>query len=1086
MRLKRPSYKGMSLRLFFTVPVLLLFIFTAGLVSLISYLNGQQAALHYGQKLADQISLRINSHLQYLLEVPKTVLDSALQSIDSGMLDLQSEQDVARFMAVQIRTAPYLTYASVGFANGRYLGVNRDAANGLLTVISSMQQQELIRVRYTLQESGLPGAALEQGLPYDVRTRSWFQHALTQGKPAWYPIYKYQSYDGLGVGLSAPVYSESGQLHAVVAADISLRHLELYLQAQSVEQQGLIFITDPKGYLIASSTKAALLSDQGAVVHQLLASESEDSLLQSAALVLDKQGESKGQLQFEHASQHYLLNVTEFNDPLGLTLRIMVVIPQQQLMSFVDENSLQALWLILLAVIVGALLIFVLSRKLVQPIEALHRRADQLASGDRTDINLYQTPVFELNGLIHSFDVMATRLSDAFVQLEQKVEQGTASLDRLSLVVSRTSNGVIVTDSQGYIEWVNPAFERLSGCKGSYLNGKTITQVLAQQKTEATSLQRIHQAITAGSGYSEELFWSSASGQTCWLSLECDAVFGEQGQLTGFVVIFLDISSRKKSESEEKESQSRTARQRSTLAQLVVDDAVASGDGLAFAKNLVRATSLAIVCSRVSVWMLSEHGDEMFCLALHQSEGEQQLGQLLLRRADYPNYFAAVASRGWICANDAIHDPATSEFAEIYLKPLGISSMLDAGIIIAGKVVGVLCLEHIGPKRQWHSDEEAFVSAIAAVMAQTLSVAQRKDAEQISKEYAQHTQTILNNVVDGIITIDENGRIASMNPAAQTLFRCKAEDFLGHYATNLLPPAARQLQDQQQAYLPTPGVKPQLGCNRELDGLRADGSIFAMEMALSVIRRQGRLIYICTVRDISDRKRIERLKNEFVSTVSHELRTPLTSITGALGLLHGGAMGDMPEKTTSLIGIAYKNCQRLTLLINDLLDIEKIAAGKMQFDLKTELVLPLIQQALDANKMMAQERHIHLRIQTVITDCSIRVDAKRFIQVLSNFLSNAIKFSPAAATVLVELSLNEHMVRIAVIDQGPGIPEKFRDRIFQRFSQADASDTRQIDGTGLGLAISKELVHGMNGLIGFESVEGEGATFYCCFTLAQD
>ena len=484
--------------------------------------------------------------------------------------------------------------------------------------------------------------------------------------------------------------------------------------------------------------------------------------------------------------------------------------------------------------------------------------------------------------------------------------------------------------------------------------------------------------------------------------------------------------------------------------------------------------------------MLSEHGDEMFCLALHQSEGEQQLGQLLLRRADYPNYFAAVASRGWICANDAIHDPATSEFAELYLKPLGISSMLDAGIIIAGKVVGVLCLEHIGPKRQWHSDEEAFVSAIAAVMAQTLSVAQRKDAEQISKEYAQHTQTILNNVVDGIITIDENGRIASMNPAAQTLFRCKAEDFLGHYATNLLPPVTRQLQEPQQAYLPTPGIKPLLGCNRELDGLRADGSIFAMEMALSVIRRQGRLIYICTVRDISDRKRIERLKNEFVSTVSHELRTPLTSITGALGLLHGGAMGDMPEKTTSLIGIAYKNCQRLTLLINDLLDIEKIAAGKMQFDLKTEPVLPLIQQALDANKMMAQERHIHLRIQTVITDASIRVDAKRFIQVLSNFLSNAIKFSPAAATVLIELSQNEQMVRIAVIDQGPGIPEKFRDRIFQRFSQADASDTRQIGGTGLGLAISKELVHGMKGLIGFESLEGEGATFYCCFALAQD
>lgn len=247
MRLKRPSQNGMSLRLFFTVPVLLLFIFTVGLVSLISYLNGQQAALHYGQKLADQISLRINSHLQYLLVVPKTVLDSALQSIDSGILDLQSEQDLARFMAVQIQSAPYLTYASVGFANGRYLGVNRDVADGQLTLMSSMRQQELVRVRYTLQELGLPGAALDQGEPYDVRTRSWFQQAVKQGQPGWYPVYKYQSYDGLGVGLAAPVYDSGAQLQAVVAADISLRHLELYLQAQSVDEQGLIFITDPKG-----------------------------------------------------------------------------------------------------------------------------------------------------------------------------------------------------------------------------------------------------------------------------------------------------------------------------------------------------------------------------------------------------------------------------------------------------------------------------------------------------------------------------------------------------------------------------------------------------------------------------------------------------------------------------------------------------------------------------------------------------------------------------------------------------------------------------------------------------------------------
>ncbi len=1086
MRLKHSSHPGMSLRLFFTVPVLMLFVLTSGLISLISYVNGQQAAQHYGQKLASQISLRVNSHLQYLLTAPSTVVNALVHSINSGILDLQSEQDLSRFMTVQIRSAPYLTYVSTGFANGRYLGINRDVSDGQLTLISSMQQQQLIRVRYSLQDLGLPGAALEKGVPYDARTRSWFQYAVQQGKASWYPIYKYQSYEGLGVGLSAPVLDRSGRLQAVVAADISLRHLELYLQAQSVEGQGLIFITDPQGHLIASSVKASLEAAPGTLTSQQLANQSENPLIQAAANALLGSNSPSVQQEFVFDGQQYLLNQTEFSDPQGLKLYIAVVLPARHLMSFVDENFLQAWWLIMLAVIIGALLIFVLSRKLVQPIEALHQRADLLASGDRTDVHLYQTPVFELNGLLRSFDLMATRLNDAFTQLEYKVEQGTASLERLSLVVSRTSNAVVVTDPQGIIEWVNPAFERLSGQKAADVAGQALLHQLWHQDSDPHTLERIQQAISQGHSYSEELFYCAASGQSYWLNLECDAVFSEQGQLTGFVLICLDISSRKKSETEEKDSQSRTERQRSTLAQLVMDEAVASGDSMAFAKSLVCSTAAALLCNRVSVWMLSEQGDEMFCLALHQSQGPEPVGQLLLRRADYPEYFAAVALRGWICANDAQNDPATREFTQSYLKPLGISSMLDAGIMIAGKVVGILCLEHIGEKRQWNSDEEAFVSAAAAVMAQTLSVSQRKDAEQISKEYAQHTQTILNNVVDGIITIDENGRIASMNPAAQVLFRCKSEDFLGRYATALLPPGFRQIQEPQQAYLPVPGVKPLLGTNRELDGLRADGSTFSMEMALSVIRRQGRLIYICTVRDISDRKRIERLKNEFVSTVSHELRTPLTSITGALGLLQGGAMGEMSEKISSLIGIAYKNCQRLTLLINDLLDIEKIAAGKMQFDLKTELVLPLVQQALDANKVMAQERHIQFSIRTDLTDACILVDAKRFIQVLSNFLSNAIKFSPAAATVLVELRVNDSWVRIGVTDQGPGIPEKFRDRLFQRFSQADASDSRQTGGTGLGLAISKELVQGMNGTIGFESVEGAGATFYCCFALIQD
>ena len=365
-------------------------------------------------------------------------------------------------------------------------------------------------------------------------------------------------------------------------------------------------------------------------------------------------------------------------------------------------------------------------------------------------------------------------------------------------------------------------------------------------------------------------------------------------------------------------------------------------------------------------------------------------------------------------------------------------------------------------------------------MAQTLTVAQRKDAEQISKEHAQHTQTVLNNVVDGIITIDESGRIASVNPAAQQMFDSSTDQLTGRYAIELLSADAR-LQQKQAAFFPLPGQAPVLGQSRELEGQKANGQLFAMELAVSQIRRQGRLLYICTLRDISDRKRVETLKNEFVSTVSHELRTPLTSIAGALGLLDNGIVGVLEPQAAELVRIAHKNSQRLTSLINDLLDIEKIAAGKMQFEQKTELVLPLVHQALELNRLMAQDKQIRLEFCADNNELRVDLDAKRFIQVLSNFLSNAIKFSPLGAQVLVRLEEHYGNARIAVTDQGPGIAAEFHQRLFKRFSQADSSDSRHSSGTGLGLAISKELVESMGGQIGFSSSPGEGATFWCSF-----
>lgn len=233
--------------------------------------------------------------------------------------------------------------------------------------------------------------------------------------------------------------------------------------------------------------------------------------------------------------------------------------------------------------------------------------------------------------------------------------------------------------------------------------------------------------------------------------------------------------------------------------------------------------------------------------------------------------------------------------------------------------------------------------------------------------------------------------------------------------------------------------------------------------------------------DISERKQMERMKSEFVSTVSHELRTPLTSIRGSLGLIAGGAVGEMPAPAKGLIDMAVANTERLLTLINDLLDMDKIQSGAMQFDMRVLDIVPLVEQAIQANRAYAEQYEVEYVLAERPARAMAEVDPTRFIQVMSNLLSNAAKFSKPRGRIEVAVTAGTDTLRVAVVDHGVGIPENARERIFQKFSQVDSSDTRHKGGTGLGLSISKSLVEKMNGQIGFESRPDEGTTFY--FTL---
>ena len=233
-----------------------------------------------------------------------------------------------------------------------------------------------------------------------------------------------------------------------------------------------------------------------------------------------------------------------------------------------------------------------------------------------------------------------------------------------------------------------------------------------------------------------------------------------------------------------------------------------------------------------------------------------------------------------------------------------------------------------------------------------------------------------------------------------------------------------------------------------------------------------------TVQDVTKRVRMEKMKSEFVSTVSHELRTPLTSIRGSLGLIVGGAVGELPPKASGLLRIAYKNSERLVALVNDILDIQKIESGRMDFHMRPIDLIALIENAMEANQAYAQQYEVALSFEKRLPNAQVLADFDRLMQVMANLISNATKFSPRSAKVEIVLERYSGMFRVSIRDHGSGIPKEFQPRIFEKFAQADGSDTRQKGGTGLGLSIAKAIIKRHWGTIGFVSDGGDGSTFY--------
>jgi len=345
----------------------------------------------------------------------------------------------------------------------------------------------------------------------------------------------------------------------------------------------------------------------------------------------------------------------------------------------------------------------------------------------------------------------------------------------------------------------------------------------------------------------------------------------------------------------------------------------------------------------------------------------------------------------------------------------------------------------------------------------------------------ERSRLLLESAGEGIYGLDLEGNITFINPAAARMLGYDAIDLIGKRMHDLAQHSYQDHNEYPYPFSPTYKAITEGDIQRVSNEVmwHKDGDYFPVEFTVTPIRKNNDIAGAVVIfNDITERKKVEHIKNEFISTVSHELRTPLTSVRGSLGLLVGGAGGSLPDQAQTLVSIANKNTERLLLLINDILDIEKIESGKMVYHYKLLKLHDFLEAAIQANFAYGQQFDVHFRVSQCPEEISVYADEDRLMQVMNSLLSNAAKFSTPGS--LVELSAVQRMqkVRISITDHGKGIPQNFQKRIFEKFAQADASDTRALGGTGLGLSISKAIVEQHGGRIDFISRVNIGTTFF--------
>lgn len=616
------------------------------------------------------------------------------------------------------------------------------------------------------------------------------------------------------------------------------------------------------------------------------------------------------------------------------------------------------------------------------------------------------------------------RMQERGVRARQRIERAlTIERNFVSAVLDTISALVLVLDTAGRIVRFNRACENISGYTFGELVGRSFPEELFMAQERTYAMQMIDEARAGKLVGNYEIHWLPRVGRKRRIAWTATPLTDANGEVNFIITTGVDVTEQREAEMALRASETRY-------------------------RQLVEG-SLAMVCTHDlegRILSINPHAAQGLDYSVDELVGKLMTDLIPEKHlADFERYLTAVQSN---------HE--------------------DKGLLYLRRKHGGVCVMAYSNKLIELPDAESFV------LGHGIDITEKTDAEEELHTLMRQRESILKSVGDGICGMDMDGRLTFLNPGAAQMLGYEVDEILG---ANMHKLVHHSHPDGSPYYAEDCPIDASLHRHtpiRVLDEVywRKDGTSFPVEYVACPLVDNGRTTGIVVAfQDVTERRRLERMKDEFISTVSHELRTPLTSLRAALGLLAGGVLNERPEKIAQMLNLAVGNCDRLGRLVNDILDFERIGSGRSNLICSVHQARGLLHRASEEMQASAAKAGVRLRIES--DPVEVWADGDRILQTLTNLIGNSIKFSTPSSEIRLRAHLNaSEMVQIEVHDEGCGIPADKLDIIFERFQQGDASDSRAMGGTGLGLAICRSIVKEHGGDIWAESVAGKGSSFY--------